>query len=174
MNQDKSINFSSQAEFLAHAQALEQELANNYAQMADSFDVHNNPAVARLFHQLADHEETNAGKLIRLAQGMELPKIPPWQYLWLAQDGPENCMQETNYLMTPSQALQLAIRIENCAITFYTQTTQGTSDPNVIDLARDMLSCKLKHLTLLQDWLRKASENHPEAKMDLDPPHMPE
>ncbi|MEN8177379.1 MAG: ferritin family protein [Pseudomonadota bacterium] len=174
MSQDKSISFTSEAEFLVNAQALEQELAERYQEMADSMQVHNNLEVAGLFRKLGNYSETHAGELIHSANGLDLPQVPPWEYQWLTLDGPENCMQHTNYLMTPSQALQLAMRIERCAYDFYSQTAEETSDSNIRKLAVDMLTSKQKHLEQVSEWLLKASEQQPKTPEDLDPPHMPE
>jgi hypothetical protein len=174
MNQPDAIRFSSEAEFLVHAQALEQELAERYAEIADSMEVHNNTAVAQLFRELADYGETRAGKLIRYSQGMDLPQVPPWEYQWLSIDGAENGMQRLHYLMTSCQALKLALRIEQGACTFYLRTAEDAPDTRVKSLAVEMLASKQKHLGLLREWLRREEETHVMAPEDLDPPHMPE
>ena len=171
---DHSIDFASEAEFMAHAQALEQELSERYKEIADSLEVHNNPAVAELFHRLADRGESHAGKLIRAAQDIKLPQIPPWEYRWLNQGGPENCMQDAHYQMTPTQALQLAMRIERCAYNFYSLTAEGSSDPQILKLAIEMLNSKQGHLQVICEWLQKTSDLESTAPEDLDPPHMPE
>ena len=175
MNQPDRISFSSREEFLAHAHALEQELAERYAEMADSMQVHNNPAVAKLFRELADTGESRAGKLIRQVQDMELPQVPPWEYQWLDIDalGYEACLQQLHYLMTPYQALQLALRIEQCACTFYRRSSEDAVDPDIQDLARELFVGKQRHLALLQEWGRRQAVQA-KSPDDLDPPHMPE
>jgi rubrerythrin len=176
MKRQALIRFSSREEFLAHAHALEQELAERYGEMADSMQVHNNPAVAQLFRELADRGEEHAAELIGRAQGMDLPQIPPWEYQWLGLDmpGPEDCMQQLHYQMTSSQALQLALRIEQCAGTFYQRSLQDSTDAEIKGLAREMLGSKQKHLRLLLDWQSREAAVQVEAQEDLDPPHMPE
>ncbi len=158
-----------------HAQALEQELAERYAEMADSMEVHNNTAAAQLFRELADYGESRAGELIRQAQGMELPQVPPWEYQWLVSiDGTENGMQQLHYLMTTCEALRLALQIEQGTCDFYLRATEDASDSSVMSLAAEMLASKRKHLGLLQEWLRQELANHVPEPEDLDPPHMPE
>ncbi len=174
MKQAESINFTSDAEFLAHAHALEQELTERYQEMADSMEVHNNLDAAKLFRQLADLGKSHAGELIQRAKGLELPQVPPWKYHWLRQDGPDSCMQDAHYLMAPSEALQLALRIERCAFDFYTHSVEGSSGKSVIGLAAEMLTGKQRHLEILRGWLDKELELHPGTPEDLDPPHIPE
>ena len=165
MKQGQSIHFISLEEFLVHAHALEQELTERYQEMADSLEVHNNLAVAELFHKLADYGATHAGALIQQANSQNLPQAAPWEYQWLTQNGLEACMQDTHYQMTSSEALRLALRIEHCALTFYTQTTDDSSALGIN---------KQQHLKLLQEWLDEESEPQPGPAEDLDPPHIPE
>ncbi|MGD8588113.1 MAG: ferritin family protein [Chromatiales bacterium] len=176
MNRQDLIIFSSQEEFLAHAHALEQELAERYGEMADSMQVHNNPAVAQLFRELADTAESYAGKLIHQARGRALPQVPPWEYQWLGIDrlGPEDCMQQLHYQMTPYQALQLALRIEQCACTFYQRSAEDATDLEIKSLAREMLDSKQKQLALLRNCQYREEAVQVAAPEDLDPPHMPE
>ena len=176
MIQQDLISFSSPEEFLSHAYALEQELAERYGEMADSMEVHNNPEVARLFRELADSGESRAAKLIRQARGMELPQVPPWEFQWLRLETPglEDGMQQLHYLMTPYQALQLAIRIEQCACTFYQRSSEDATDTDIEGLALEMLAGKQKHLAVLQAWRSREEESHVMTPEDLDPPHMPE
>ncbi len=174
MSQKLSIDFSSEGEFLAHAEALEQELADRYVDMADSMRVHNNPTVAELFDRLADFGNTQAGELIRYTKGIELPQVAPWEYQWLKLDGPESCMQETHYLMTETQALQLAMRLERCAYDFYSLTAEQSADAKTLKIAVEMLHSKQKHLELMRDWLKRTSAELPNPPEDLDPPHIPE
>ncbi|MEN8167055.1 MAG: ferritin family protein [Pseudomonadota bacterium] len=174
MSEKPSIGFDTVAEFLAHAHALEQELAQRYGEMADSLEVHNNPEVAGLFRQLAKYSETHAGKLIPQAEAFDMPKVPPWEYQWLCIDEPEDCREATNYLMTTRQALQLALRMEEGSRSFYALTIQGSPCQPVKELAEKMVALKERHLVLLNGWLGSEAERHELPPEDLDPPNMPE
>ena len=174
MTENPALGFDSVSEFLAHAHALEQELAQRYEEMADSVEVHNNFEVATLFRQLTKYGETHAGKLIRHAQGVDLPKIPPWEYQWLCIEGLENCMEDIHYLMSTYQALELALRIEQASCRFYVKAMQDSPNFSVKKLASSMITIKDEHLTLLQNWLTREAQIHKLTSEDLDPPNMPE
>ena len=176
MNRPDGFNFSSLAEFVAHAQALEQELAERYAEMADCMEVHNNLVVARLFRELADYGKSRADVLMRVMQGREVPQVSPWEYRWLELEtvGAADGMQQLHYLMTPCHALQLALRIERGTRSFYLRTVEDVKDNQVQELATKMLVDLRHHLALLQAWLRREQACFTMTPEDLDPPHMPE
>ena len=174
MTENASISFDSEREFLAHAHALEQELAQHYEVMANCMEVHNNAAVSSLFLQLSRYGETLAGKLILNANVSEMPKVPPWKYQWLDIVGTEDCMDAASYLMTTYQALGLALRMEQGSSRFYELTILGSPTKSVKELAVKMLDVKQEHLALLHDWLSRVTEEHDLPPVDLDPPNMPE
>jgi len=176
MIRQDSLSFSSLAEFIVHAQALEQELAERYAEMADCMEIHNNPVVSRLFRELADYGESRAGRLQRQIAGREPPRVPPWEYQWLGIEtpGPEECMQQLHYLMSPYHALQLALRVEQGVCTFYLRTVEDIPDAQVQILAGKLLADVRHQLSLLQTCMNRQQTNHDRRPEDLDPPHMPE
>ncbi len=174
MTEDISFDFATVAEFLAHANALEQELAQRYQEMADCMEVHNNSEVASLFRQLSEYGEIHAGKLIMQAESLDMPKVPPWKYQWLNMNGLENSMEATHYLMTTHQGLKLAIRMEEMSHRFYTRTMQGSTFQPVQERAEKMVDLKQQHLALLNDWLIAEAESQEKPPEDLDPPNMPE
>lgn len=174
MTEKEKIGFATLNDFLAHAHALEQELAQRYTDMADCMEMHNNSAVSKLFRQLEAYSKPHVGKLTEHGEGLELPKVPPWEYKWLCMKGPENCMEHVHYLMATSQALEVAIRIEQGGRCFYELVVQGSSGAQVKSLASIMLAMKDQHLALLNSWLAQAKETDQMVLEDLDPPNMPE
>jgi hypothetical protein len=176
MSRKDGFNFSSVVEFVAHAQALEQELAERYAEMADCMEVHNNLVVARLFRELAEYGESRAGLLRNEMQGRVVPLVPPWEYRWLDIETPgsADCMQRLHYLMTPYHALELALQIERGAYLFYLHTVEAHSDRQVRELAAKSLTDIRHHLNLLQEWMHQEETSLERVQDDLDPPHMPE
>jgi hypothetical protein len=176
MNRQDDFKFSSLEEFVAHAQALEQELAERYAEMADCMEVHNNPIVARLFSELAAYGESRAELLLRVMQGREVPRVSPWEYRWLdlVNTGLDACLQQLHYLMTPCHALQLALLIERGAYSFYLRTLEAVPECRIQELAAKMLVDLRHHLALLQAWIHQEQDSLAMTPEDLDPPHMPE
>ena len=88
MNAPAAINTIE--EFLAHARALENESVDRYEELADVMEVHNNPEVAELFSKLAGYGRQHAAEVERLAAGMALPHIDPWDFKWIDGQGPES------------------------------------------------------------------------------------
>ena len=174
MTEEITISFDSVAEFLAHAHALEQELAQHYQEMSDCMEVHNNSEVASLFQRLSEYAESHVGKLIMQFESHAMPKVPPWKYQWLDMEGAENCMEVTHYLMTTQHGLKLAIRMEEMSQRFYILARKGSASLEVQALAEKLAELKQQHLTLLNDWLIAEAESNESQPEDLDPPNMPE
>lgn len=174
MTGEIQMGFESVEEFLAHGHGLEQEMAQCYAVLADSMEVHGNHTVARLFRKLSRYGESHAEKLISHAAGADLLKVAPWEYQWLCHKETENCHEGAHYLMTSHEALTLALRIEKSGQAFYRQTIHCSQNSAVKKLAVQMVQVKEEHLALLRDWLLAAEDEHQPVPEDLDPPNTPE
>ena len=164
-------------EFLSHAVALEDESAERYEMLADTMEVHNNDVVAELFRKLMQYSQQHAEEVQALASGMTLPNIAPWEYTWNCPDTPEggDCFSEAlNYLMTPYQALNLAIHNEARGRDFYAWVSRESPDPEVRRLAGEMASEEQEHVDLLQTMLEKTDISSEAPLEDLDPPNMPD
>lgn len=164
-------------EFLAHAVALEDESAERYEMLADTMEVHNNDAVAELFRKLMQYSEQHAEEVHAMASGMTLPNIPPWEYNWNCPDTPEggDCFGEAlNYLMTPYQALNLAIHNEARGRDFYAWVSRESPDSEVRRLAGEMADEEQEHVELLQTMLEKTDPSSETPLEDLDPPNTPD
>lgn len=162
-------------EFLAHALELEHESAERYRELAGSMAVHNNPRTAELFEQLARYGDSHAAEVRGRAAGIALPQMAPWDFKWTHPESPEaGCMEDAHYLMTPCQALELALHNEVRGRDFYAEVAASSPDPEVARLAREMASEEDEHVVMLREWIeREACHEHLPAE-DLDPPHMPE
>jgi rubrerythrin len=166
------------SEFLAHAVALEEESAERYEMLADSMKVHHNDEVADLFRKLMAYSEKHAEEVHALAIGMTLPNIPPWEYSWNCPDSPEggDCFSDAvDYLMTPNQALDLAIHNEARGRDFYAWVASESPEAEVRRLAGEMAEEEQEHVNLLQAIMLERKDISSEAPLeDLDPPNMPE
>lgn len=176
MNDNANI-IESVPDFLAHAVALEDESAERYEMLADAMEVHNNDAVAELFRKLMQYSEQHAQEVHAMASGMTLPNIPPWEYNWNCPDTPEggDCFGDAlNYMMTPYQALNLAVHNEIRGRDFYAWVSRESPDPEVRRLAAEMASEEQEHVDLLQKMLEHTDISSEEPPEDLDPPNMPD
>lgn len=174
---DNAKTIETVPEFLSHAVALEDESAERYEMLADTMEVHNNDVVAELFRKLMQYSQQHAEEVHALASGMKLPNIPPWEYTWNCPDTPEggDCFSEAlNYLMTPYQALNLAIHNEARGRDFYAWVSRESPDPEVRRLAGEMASEEQEHVDLLQTMLEKTDISSEAPLEDLDPPNTPD
>lgn len=155
-------------EFLAHAVALESEVAERYEEIAHSMEVHNNREVAELFHKLARASEKHATEMRERSEGKLLPKLAPWDFQWGDGDAPETLsMGETHYLMTPYHALSLARQAEINAQEYYTSVANGTPNGEVRTLALEFAYEEAEHIDLVNNLFSRYPQ--PDEGWDFDP-----
>ena len=162
-------------EFLAHALTLENEAADGYQEIGDSMAVHNTPEVAGLFFQMAKYGRMHADEVRALGDGLVLPHIAPWEFAWQDGESPEApSMDKVHYMMTPSQALLLALRAEQQAHDFYATVAKTTKVPRIKELASEFASEEAEHVRLLEEWIVRYPSAEKNWDFDPDPPSMPE
>jgi rubrerythrin len=176
MNITTSAPIETVPEFLAHALELENESVEQYQQLADSMETHNNPEVAELFQKMAGFGKKHAAEVLTYAAGMELPRIPPWDFKWSGGESPESQgLDEVTYLMTACQALRISLRNERLGRDFYAHVADTSPSPEVQALAREFTDEEGEHVRLLEQWISSLKECHEELPPeDMDPPNMPE
>lgn len=159
--------------FLLHTMVLEDEAAARYDELADAMEVHHNREVEDLFRQMAvlsrlhlndatDHASLHAGGL---------PKLKPWEFDWPAQESPESGrLESSHYLMTPHQALQLALEAELSAHAFYDSVATQASEESIRILAAEFAAEEAEHAAALRRWLARYPKPPRGWDEDLDPP----
>ena len=162
---------------LAHAMAVESEAVDRYEELADQMEVHNNPEVAEFFRKMAEIEGKHVVNVETLRGDTELPHISPWDLAWGEDESPEGPQHhdEIHYLMTPYQAIQMAIRSEQRAADFFAAVVDnpGASE-DVRELARELAADELEHVRLLGQWLERHPVPAPDWHEDPDPPMLQE
>jgi rubrerythrin len=164
-------------ELLVHALELEQESAERYRQLAETMRIHHNVEVADLFRQLADMSEAHVSQVIARAEGIELPEIAPWDFKWSCPSSPEaDCLEDNrlSYLMTPEDALHLALHNEIRGRDFYAHVASTAPILPVRALAGEMAEEENDHVDILKDWIARVGESETCRHEDLDPPNCPE
>ncbi|MBM3567850.1 MAG: rubrerythrin [Alphaproteobacteria bacterium] len=150
-------------DFRACVFAIESEAAERYAELADLMATHNNREVAALFRRLAEIEGLHARKM--LAPDGSAPRLLPAGIDFV---GAETVSHEAmHYLMTPRQALALALEGECKAVALFEALAEGAADPAIRRLAAEMAVEERGHVALVQAWMTKFPE--PEADWDHDP-----
>lgn len=137
-------------ELYAHAIAIEREAAERYSELAERMDDEGREELARVFGELAQMEAEHLETLVRRTEGLSLPTISADRYHWLENGAPETARHELIFrLMTPRQALAIALAAERRAQAFFELVSWSASDPALRALAREMLAEERSHVELV-------------------------
>jgi rubrerythrin len=146
-------------ELYAHAIAIEREAAERYAEFAERMADLGNDAVAEIFDSLSRHEAEHLEALLRRSAGIDLPEIAAQAYRWLDSGAPETAARELVFrLMTPRQALAIALRAEMRAQAFFEHVLVTASDPALRALAREMAADEVEHILMVEKLLGHTPE----------------
>lgn len=157
-------------ELLAHAHQMELEAQERYVWLAEQMQTHNNVELAVLFCELARVEGLHAADIEKQMLGMDVPHIRPPDYQWPDRESPEAVdMGDMDYLMTPHQALKLALKAERNAFDFFDRLLKATDDPDIIRFASEFAEEEQEHVELVLRELKKYPEGA-DAPEDMDPP----
>ena len=160
----------SNADFMAHAYAMEAEAAERYAEFADSMEMHNNREVAELFRKLARIEQIHAGQILE-QMGWKQSPLSSVNVRWEGMEGPETAdPTELHYLMQPYHALQIALLNEKRARDFFANLAKLTKDAGVRKGALEMEEDEAEHVRLIEQWLKRTPKPDPNWETDQDPP----
>lgn len=146
-------------ELYAHAIALEREAAERYAEFARRMDDLGNAAAAEVFTTLARLEEEHLQTLLERTHGVEIPGYLNEQYAWLDAGAPETTARELVFrLLTAHQALEIALRAERRAQTFFEKVMLTADDPALRALAREMAAEEGEHIGLVERLLENTRQ----------------
>jgi len=149
----------SAAELYAHAIAIEREAAERYAEFAERMDDLGNDGAAEVFARLAGFEAEHLEALLARTEGIALPELSVDQFRWLDAGAPETAARELVFrLMTPRQALAIALAAEERAQAFFEHVLTSADDPALRALAREMAADEAEHARALQRLLERTPE----------------
>ena len=158
----------SMEELLLHALVIELEAVQSYLDLAAQMHECGNDAVAGLFSKMAEYEQQHADKIREQAGEIRLPELAPWEYRWPGFEPPENIdTAGVHYLMTPHQALKLAVENEQNALDFFEGIAANSTDAKVCALAQEFAEDERQHVAWMEEWLAKYPA--PDADWDYDP-----
>lgn len=151
------------AELYAHALAVEREAAARYAELAEFMSDHDNQPVAELFARLAQIEEEHAGAILARTRSLELPALRSFEHTWFDAGPPETVAHEFVFrLMTPHDALKIALEAEQRARAYFEQVFADATDPDVKMLAAAMIQEEQQHI----EWVERALAMDPDPHID--------
>jgi rubrerythrin len=149
----------------AHAIAMEREAAARYREFAQSMRDHGNDAMGELFERLAAVESAHADRLERETRNVAIPIVDPSEYAWIEAGSPEAGAREfVLRMMTPFDALKIALAAEERARHFFAEVLGAAVDAEVKSLAMEMLADEADHI----EWVKEALEHAPRPAVDWE------
>ena len=159
------------AELLARAYQMELEAQERYSYLAKQMDVHNNAGLAGLFRKLAEVEGIHAQDILQQMQNRDVPLPSSVDYCWQDDEPPESIdLGDVSYIMTPRQALRLALDAERRAQKFFDQLRAATRDKEVERFAAEFAEEEREHVDLVLAELAKFTGSEDGPRDDMDPP----
>ncbi len=174
MNNEKLI-IKSPEHLLAQVYAMKCESEDRLQDLIDSLKQHNNSAAADIFSRTIELIQDSIKNIEHRAQGMQLPEIPPWESQWYCEEQPDYlCIENAHYLMTPLQALDLAIFNEKRLQEFFAQQINTGVNEEIRLIADDFLVQEKQLTKQMHSWKKQLESSQMEQNEDFDPPNIPE
>ena len=152
------MTIQSAAELYVHAIAIEREAAERYREFATRMADQGNDELAGVFGKLAAFESEHLKTLERRTDGVALPRLAA-DYAWLDSGAPETAAHDLIFrLMTPRQALAIALQAEKRARAFFSHVQRESGDPALRALAKEMAAEEDEHMHLLEHTLARAHD----------------
>jgi rubrerythrin len=147
------------AELYAHAIVIEREAAARYAELAERMSDEGREPLALVFGFLAQEEAGHLDALLRRTEGVALPDVNEGRYHWLDVGAPETAAHDlVMRLLTPRQALAIALQAEQRAEAFFEQVYWLADDPALRALAREMAAEEREHAEMIGLLLESTAE----------------
>lgn len=142
------------SELLLHALVIELEAVQRYEQLADMMEQTGNRKVAKIFEKMSKIEANHAEIIDAQIKGRSLPMLTPSQYHWRGPEAPENTdSTRLFHLMTPSQAMSLALDNERRAYEFFSDVVDDSTDESVREMAAEFAAEEEQHVAWVEEWL---------------------
>jgi rubrerythrin len=148
------------AECYAEALMIEREAAERCAEFAVFLEDHGELSAAAVFRKLARYEQGHAEELTRRSESVALPEMRQWDFSWLFDAAPDQASHGLIFhLMTPYDALKIALDAESRAKVLFERLAAATDDPEVRSLSQELANDEDEHL----GWLQEALDRMPRA-----------
>lgn len=142
------------AELLLHALVIELEATERYKQLANMMEQIGNRKVSKFFSKMSDIEAKHAETIDEHIRGQKLPLLTPSQYHWQGLEAPENTDSDRLFhLMTPRQAMTLALDNEKRAYEFFATVVDDSTDECVREMAAEFAVEEEQHVAWVEEWL---------------------
>jgi rubrerythrin len=163
---------SSLVDLYAIAYQIEADAVERYTMLADQMEMHNNPALVEIFRDLARAETIHRDEICRMAGDFDVAAHARKVARWRLGESPESAdLGAAQYLMTPHDALQMALAAEQRALQFFRGLLAAAVDPDGRRFAAELVEEESAHVGLCRRLLQRyppPAGGHPAG--DPDPP----
>ena len=140
----------------ACALIIEKHAVENYQRLADQMESQNNVEVADFFREMSEVEVLHVKHIEKMTRDIVLPELDEGHIHWPDEEIPDSPSEiEGHYLMSPDQALHMAIKAEKRALKFYQQIAMADISDNVRNWAKELAEEEDEHVEMLLQWLGK-------------------
>ena len=141
-------------ELLLHALVMEREALQRYEWLARMMEVVGNAKVAKIFAKMSKIEAKHVARIEEQIADRALPILTPSEYRWRGPESPENADSSRVYhLMTPTEAMSLALDCEKHAFNFFDDVVDDSTDEDVREMAAEFAVEEKEHVAWVQKWL---------------------
>ena len=140
---------ASLVDLYAIAYQIEADAVERYTMLADQMEMHNNPALVDVFRDLARAEGIHRDEICRMAGDFDVAAHARKVARWRLGESPESAdLGAAQYLMTPHDALQMALAAEQRALEFFRELLGNAVDADVRHLAAELVEEETGHVAL--------------------------
>jgi len=142
-----------------HALAIAQEAIARYREFAAHVADHGNNELADIFSRLFELKTEHAFQLAKGTPRKGSPKPASGEYAWLHSGPlPPEARDFIFRMLTPRQALEIAVSAEERAKAFFEQVRAASNDAGARELAIELGRVEDSHIAWLQDALARVPE----------------
>src|SRR3954447_1986063 len=157
-------------ELFALANAMEQEAATKYAELAEEMRRQDRAELLTVFSDLAAAEREHVDSVQRWSQSRRGKRPDPALVRWEAPetfDSDATAEIKASNLITPYRALAMAVRNEERAFAFWSYLAAYSKDPEIKKASEAMAKEELGHVATLRKERRRAyHREHDQARAD--------
>jgi rubrerythrin len=165
-----SPKISNLNDLLAVAYRIEVDAVDRYNLLADQMETHNNPELVKVFRDLARAEGIHGEEVRRLAGDFDVAAHAENVARFEKESPEEVDLSAAHYLMTPWHALQMALKGEERALSYFTSIVETAKDAKVKALAAELVEEEAEHVNLVHRLLRRYPKPAEGWAEDPDPP----
>ena len=157
-------------DLLAVAYQIEIDAVERYNLFADQMETHNNTELVKVFRDLSRAEGVHGEEIRRMAGDFDVAAHARDLAKFGGESPEEADLAEAHYMMTPWHALQLSLAGEKRALAYFTSIVESAKDPEVKNLAAELVEEEAEHVNLVHRLLRRYPQPSASWAEDLDPP----